>query len=713
MRDITECRLCKGLNLKIVIDLGKQVITSRFPLYGDFSTPSTDISLCFCKDCGLLQLYQIIDSSELYEHEYGYRSGLNFTMRNHLKQYNEEILSKVSLNKDDTIVDIGSNDATMLKYYSSDYKRIGVDPTGKQFRKYYENVELIDTYFTFDNFNKVYKNLKAKIVSSICMFYDLPDPVQFAKDIYNILEDDGIWTCEQSYLPFMLKTSSIDTICHEHIEYYALHQVKNIADRAGFKIIDVKFNDSNGGSFRIYFAKQSSTNYEECTELINKILQEEIDMNIMKEDTYINFEKHCRNQIGKLINFLQELSISNKRVHIYGASTKGNCLLQLGTIDENLVEYAVERNLDKVGKMTSTGVKIISEEEMRKNPPDYLLVLPWHFKKEMIEREDEYLSNGGQFIFPLPIFEIVSKKPKLLLTGASGFIAGYFKEQYSNKYNIHTVSCAFKEIYTESICNYIKHIKPDIIVHLAGISSSVYAFNNPIKTLEANGMFVAKICETIHQNKLNCKLFNASSSEIFKGHKIMTVEDDNKNYNHLHPYSIAKIMGQQIVDFYRETYNLPFSNGILFSVVSKKKGPEFLLSKVAKHAKEWNKDSSPLQVGSLNSFRQLIHPLDVADAIDIIISQPVGNNYVITNTESSMSMLSMVCNIYKMKGFEPIVCDNLIIDKISNLVLVHIGESKDGLDKDLINIEGKSSRLISLGWSPKKLINDIIEELVI
>jgi len=186
MRDITECRLCKSLNLKIVIDLGKQVITSRFPLYGDFSTPSTDISLCFCKDCGLLQLYQIIDSSELYEHEYGYRSGLNFTMRNHLKQYNEEILSKVSLNKDDTIVDIGSNDATMLKYYSSDYKRIGVDPTGKQFRKYYENVELIDTYFTFDNFNKVYKNLKAKIVSSICMFYDLPDPVQFAKDIYNI-----------------------------------------------------------------------------------------------------------------------------------------------------------------------------------------------------------------------------------------------------------------------------------------------------------------------------------------------------------------------------------------------------------------------------------------------------------------------------------------------------------------------------------------------
>jgi GDP-D-mannose dehydratase len=713
MSVINVCRLCKGKDINIVIDLGKQYITSRFPTYGDFSTPSTNVSLCFCKDCGLLQLYQIIDSSELYEHEYGYRSGLNFTMRNHLKQYNEEILSKINLNDNDFIVDIGSNDATMLKYYSSKYKRIGVDPTGKQFKEYYEDIELIPTYFTFDTFRNVYPVIRPKIVSSICMFYDLPNPVQFAKDIYNILDEDGIWTCEQSYLPSMLKTNSIDTICHEHIEYYALHQVKNIADRSGFKIIDIKFNESNGGSFRIYFAKQSSNLHEECTELINKILQEENDINIMSEDTYINFEKDCRNQIKKLVEFLQTLRHNNKKVYIYGASTKGNCLLQMGNINESLVEYAVERNLNKIGKMTSTGVKIISEEEMRKNPPDYMLVLPWHFKKEMIEREDEYLTNGGKFIFPLPTFEIVDKKPKLLLTGSSGFIASYFKDQYNDKYNIYKFYCNERDQYATNLCEYIKSLKPDIVVHLAGISSSVYAFNNPIETLEANGMNVAKICETIYKNNLKCKLFNASSSEIFKGNKQMIIEDNSNNYNHLHPYSIAKIMSHQIVDFYRQTYNLPFSNGIIFSTVSERKGDNFLLNKIVSHAKKWCNDSVSLTVNNLNSYRQLIHPEDVANAIDTIIKQPIGNNYVISNTEDSVLIINLVCEIYKIYGLDPIVNSNKIIDGKTQKTILEIKESKDGLDTDIIDIKGNPINLLKLNWRPKYTIKDILSNLIL
>ena len=252
METLKECRICNSSALKIVVALGEQYIASRFPVFGDFSTPKVSISLCVCNSCGLLQLYETVQQHELYEYEYGYRSGISHSMRQHLKEYNEEIQQHVDLNEGDTVLDIGSNDSTMLKNYSEKYTRIGIDPTGKQFSEYYDNIDLIPTYFTKEAFQSKY-DVKCKVISSISMFYDLPNPVQFAKDIYDCLHDDGIWTCEQSYLKTMIERNSIDTICHEHLEYYCLKQVKHIADLAGFVIIDVKFNDCNGGSFIIYF----------------------------------------------------------------------------------------------------------------------------------------------------------------------------------------------------------------------------------------------------------------------------------------------------------------------------------------------------------------------------------------------------------------------------------------------------------------------------
>lgn len=423
------CRICKNVHLEDVIKLGEQVITSRFPIYGDFSTPKTDITLCMCKECGLIQLKETTNPSELYEYEYGYRSGISNTMKQHLLEYQQEIISKVALTKGDVIVDIGSNDSTMLQLYNTDLRRIGVDPTGSQFKQYYGDVELLPNYFTYENFTNEFGNIKCKMVSSISMFYDLPDPVQFAKDIYNILEEDGIWTCEQSYLLTMLRTNSIDTICHEHLEYYALHQVKEIADRAGFKIIDVKFNSCNGGSFRVFFAKKDSTMYNENIDLVNTILQDEIAYGIMNTQVYTDFMHNCDKEVKYLKDFIQYVNSNGKKAYVYGASTKGNCLLQYANLGETEMKYAVERNPRKIGKMTNTGIEIISEEKMRENPPEYLLVLPWHFRDEIIVREKEFLDNGGQLLFPFPHFEIVTSKPILLVTGCDGLIAHYVKEQ--------------------------------------------------------------------------------------------------------------------------------------------------------------------------------------------------------------------------------------------------------------------------------------------
>lgn len=430
------CRICRSDSLIDVIKLGEQIITSRFPIYGDYSTPKTDITLCMCKQCGLIQLKETTNPEELYEYEYGYRSSISNTMRNHLLEYQQEIISKVKLNDGDVVVDIGSNDSTMLQLYNKNLRRIGVDPTGKQFKQYYGEVELLPTYFTYENFVNEFGNIKCKMVSSISMFYDLPDPVQFAKDIHSVLEENGIWTCEQSYLLTMLKRNSIDTICHEHLEYYALHQIKEIADRSGFKILDVKFNECNGGSFRIFFAKRESTMYEENIDLINSILKEEIEYGIMNFQIYTDFMNNCDNEVKILKDFIDNVNANGQKAYVYGASTKGNCLLQYANLGEKEMKYAVERNPRKIGKMTNTGIEIISEDKMRENPPEYLLVLPWHFRSEILVREKEFLDNGGQFIFPFPHFEIVSSKPKLLVTGCDGLIAHYVKEQ-CNDYTIY------------------------------------------------------------------------------------------------------------------------------------------------------------------------------------------------------------------------------------------------------------------------------------
>lgn len=718
--NLINCRICNSNDLKIVISLGEQYITSRFEDYGNFSTPKTQIDLCICKDCRLLQLYQTTIPSELYEYEYGYRSGISNTMREHLKQYHEEILSIVKLNKGDTIVDIGSNDSTMLQYFSDNLKRIGVDPTGNQFKDYYGNVELIPTYFTFQNFSNIYGDIKCKLVSSISMFYDLPHPVQFAKDIYDILDSDGIWTCEQSYLLSMLRTNSIDTICHEHLEYYSLHQIKEISDRANFKIIDIKFNSCNGGSFRIYLAKKDSKMYQENTNLINKIIKEEIEYGILDDKIFEDFIKNCDYQINKLRNFIDIVKQNGKKIYIYGASTKGNCLLQYANITENDIKYAVERNPKKEGKMTSTGIKIIMEEQMRKEQPDYLLVLPWHFKNEIIQRENDFLEKGGQLIFPFPEFEIIGSKPKVVITGCDGMIAQYIIERFSN-FNLYGIGK--KDNYEKKITkffldmnnyneldNVLNIIRPDSIIHLASISSSHYAFHNPIETLKTNGLVTAYLCEIIHKHGWQTKLFNASSSEIYKGHINYNITENDNNMFHNHPYSISKIMGHSIVDFYRQTYNLPFSNGIIFTVESPLKKPIFLLNKISNHIKKWIIDKEPIHLGNLDSYRNIIHGSDVANAIFNILEQTNGNNYLICN-DKNYKIIDLVKSMYSRANINLIQEENTFYDSNTNLPVIFIKENQQGFESVPTNITGTATNLKKLGWKPLISIENILDEI--
>ena len=416
-KEIKRCRICGNEKLIPILNLGVQSLAGRFPEMEEPDPLKTPLELVKCnKDakpdaCGLLQLKHTVSPEEMYAYNYGYRSGINKTMTDHLRGLVGKITEIVSLNEGDVVLDIGSNDATLLKSYNvSGLQKVGIDPTGEQFRKYYtEDIKLVCDFFNIENYRSVMPEKKAKVISSIAMFYDLDKPMDFVKDIKEILHPDGIWVFEQSYMPEMLKKNSFDTICQEHLEYYSLGPIDWMLKKNSLRILKVEFNEINGGSFRIYACHENS-GYESDKHNIEKIFETEAELKLDAIQPYIEFKERIEGLKNKLINFLTKERENGKKIYIYGASTKGNVLLQYYNIDKNLITAAADRNPEKWGLRTpTTDIPIISEEEARGEKPDYFLVLPWHFKEEFLKREEEFLKSGGKFIFPLPEIEIIGK----------------------------------------------------------------------------------------------------------------------------------------------------------------------------------------------------------------------------------------------------------------------------------------------------------------
>ena len=406
---IQRCRLCGNYDLKVVVDLGEHFLTGIFPKGKDMEITKGPLTLAFCRECHLLQLLHTYNLNELYGENYGYRSGLNRSMVDHLKSKVDSLLQIVTLFEGDIILDIGSNDGTTLSFYNEGHNLlVGFDPTEKFSHYYRKDIVLIKDFFSAQRFHKeIGRTKKAKIITSIAMFYDLEEPLEFMRQIETILAEDGIWHFEQSYMPFMLQANAYDTICHEHLEYYALEQIKWMTERAGLKIINVEFNDINGGSFAVTVAKQNAI-YPECNRLIQEILEEEKLMGLNTLAPYQTFQENIFQHRDELLSALNQIKEEGKVIYGYGASTKGNVVLQFCGIDESLIPGIVEVNEDKFGCFTpGTYIPIISEHEVKKKLPDYYLVLPWHFRENFISREKEYLKNGGKMLFPLPKIEIV------------------------------------------------------------------------------------------------------------------------------------------------------------------------------------------------------------------------------------------------------------------------------------------------------------------
>ncbi|MBI3601362.1 MAG: class I SAM-dependent methyltransferase [Candidatus Omnitrophica bacterium] len=416
-REITQCRICGNKRLIPILHLGHQSLTGFFPKTKDQDVASGPLELVKCDDsqgakhCGLLQLKHSYESTALYGQGYGYRSSLNKSMVSHLHAKVKKIVDMELLKPGDLVIDIGSNDGTLLKAYPHEGITLaGIDPSAGSFKKYYpSHVALYPDFFSAQLVKSAFGSRKAKVITSIAMFYDLEAPVDFMQQVYEVLDDQGVWVLEQSYMPTMLKRTAYDTVCHEHLEYYGLKQIQWMTDRVGFKIVDVELNDINGGSFSVMLSKNHRAGKEQEA-LIARLLRQEAQMGLSTLKPYEAFKQRVFRHREELCDAVKKINNDGKKIIGYGASTKGNVILQFcGFIEKDILCIA-EVNQDKFGSFTpGTLIPIISEAKAKTMKPDYMMVLPWHFKENIVAREQAYLKSGGKLFFPLPQLEIVDR----------------------------------------------------------------------------------------------------------------------------------------------------------------------------------------------------------------------------------------------------------------------------------------------------------------
>ena len=407
---LDRCRICRSSELLQRLDLGEMAFTGVFPRKRDDAMPSGRLSLVECQTCGLVQLDRHFDLDFLFGPTYGYRSGLNKGMVDHLYEVCAQIRELVSLKQGDVVVDIGSSDGTLLKAMAQlrhGTIGIGFDPQGARYQEMYPpGAAVITEFFTSKKFLET-SSIKAKVITSIAMFYDLLDPLAFAQDIAAALARDGVWFMEQAYLPAMIEATGFDTICHEHLEFYGLEQIRVIAKMAGLKIVDFGFNKVHGGSFWVVLAHLESL-YSVSEKLTGAVGGERT---MLSELAWRRFETRIADTKKATLEFLEMARREKKRVLGLGASTKGNVLLQAFGIDASHLAAISDVNEDKWGSFTphpdpAKRIPIVSEADARAMKPDYFLVLPWHFAEGIIKREEDFLQNGGGLVFPLPKFRI-------------------------------------------------------------------------------------------------------------------------------------------------------------------------------------------------------------------------------------------------------------------------------------------------------------------
>ena len=402
---IKYCRNCFSKKIYKVFSLGNIYFTGKF-LKRKKNPRKGPINVVMCKNCKLVQLGNNFDIKYLYGPDYGYQTGINATMTEHVKKVARVLSKKTKIKRNEMALDIASNDGTLLNFYSKNITTFGMDPLVKKFESNYKKIDYkISDFFSAIKIKKITRK-KFKIITALSVFYDLLNPNKFLNDVNEILDDSGIFLLEFADLASIIKFNMFDTFCHEHLEYYSLKVISKMCKKNDLRIFDIKANSINGGSIQLFICKKTA-NYKNNNTPINRAFSFERKLKLHKKETYIKFFKKIKKIKKQTFNFIQKAKNKNKTIHCYGASTKGNVLLQYFKLNNKMISHVAERNPKKYNLYTpGSRIQIISESQSRKMLPDYYLVLPWHFKKEILIREKETIKNGSKFIFPLPKFTV-------------------------------------------------------------------------------------------------------------------------------------------------------------------------------------------------------------------------------------------------------------------------------------------------------------------
>ncbi len=416
VKKISKCRICNNEIFFEVIDLGKQPISNQF-----ISKNNQDIIiyegapliLIKCTKCGLVQLHHTVKNDQIYR-EYWYRSGINKTMQKALLDIKNTAKNNIKLKKDDLIVDIGCNDGTLLNFFDNQkFNLIGFDPALNLSSKK-EKFKRVKNYFSYKNFNNLKLNKKAKLITSIAMFYDLDNPNKFVTDIEKVLDDEGLWIVQFADLHEMLISNMYDQIIHEHLEYYHLKPLEYLFKKNNLKIVKIEKNNVNGSSYRLFIRKNSKK--FSLDKSVKKFQTIEKNAKLENKKIYSKFRNQIQKSKKNLIILVNNINKKNKIVFGLGASTKGNVILNYCGFSRLDIPFLVDRNIRKRNcKAIGSEIPIITEDKSKKLKPDYFLLLPYFFKNEIIKRENIFLKNGGRIIIPLPSPKVIYyKKNKII-----------------------------------------------------------------------------------------------------------------------------------------------------------------------------------------------------------------------------------------------------------------------------------------------------------
>jgi len=663
---IKKCRICGSYDLIKLFSLGDLYISTFVKEKGEH-IGKAPLSLVWCNNCSLVQLEHTAPQELMYSGHYWYRSGLNDVIKNDLKEIVEIARKMIDLKEEDAVLDIGANDGTLLSFYPKNVKKIGCEPARnliEEMRKHCDIV--ISDFWDYEKYAYFFSEKKAKIITAIGMFYDMDDPGKFIGDAVKALDEKGIFITQLMTSKPMLMNNDVGNICHEHIEYYSYKSLKYLFEKNGLEIFKVEENSINGGSYRL-FARHYKTGSIEYPEDITK-------------ESYLKFVERIEKNKKDCVELIEKLLEEGRKIYCYGASTKGNTILQYYGLNENHIKGIAEISKEKFGKYTvGTNIPIIEEKEAKKDA-DYFLVLPYAFRNSFLKKETEWMNKGGKFIFSTPYLEICnskkiggeSQKKKALILGITGQDGSYLAELLLEKgYEVHGM---IRKSATGNTKN-IDHILDKLVIHRGDLNDpqSVYNIINEVRPSEiyneadqdhvgwsnsmpsysydVTGAAVGKILEMVRQIDKNIKFFQPVSSNIFG--EADNPQTEETPLNPQSPYACAKAFAYILSRYYRKVHGMFVSTGIFYNHESPRRTEDYVTSKITKAVVRISKGlQKELHLGNLDAKIDFGYAKEYMEAAWKIMQLDESDDFII-NTGELHSIKEFLEEAFRVVGLNP------------------------------------------------------------